>query len=107
MREAAEGRRVGDHAKSVLAQRRVDCFTRQLNDSNPILTQISDAMDEEGRCKEHMEAAILAGDAVAAASWRSKLEEASQLKQAGNSRLMACSAQFEAMMRSIREEAEG
>lgn len=103
MREAAEAKRVGDNAKSALAQRQVDCFTRQLNDSNPILTLISDAMTEEGRCKEQMEAALQSGDDSAAVEWMTKMQEACQLKEERNAKLMACSAQYEAMMRSIRE----
>jgi hypothetical protein len=106
MREAADAKRVGDETKNTLAQKRVDCFTSQLNDSNPILTQISDAMTEEGRFLQNMEAALLLGDETTAASWKEKMEAASQRKQEGNSKLMTCSAQYEAMMRSIREASE-
>lgn len=96
----------GDDAKFVTAQKRVDCFTGQLNDSNPILTEISDAMTEEGRCKVLMEAAILIQDQNTADSWRKLMDLASQRKHEGNAKLMACSAHYEAMMRSIRETCE-
>jgi hypothetical protein len=106
MREATDAKREGDETRSTLAQKRVDCFTSQLNDSNPILTKISDAMTEEGRCLQEMEAAVLLGDGAAAASWKEKMEAANKRKQEGNSKLMSCSAQYEAMMRSIREASE-
>ncbi len=96
----------GEEARYQIAQARVDCFTKQLNDSNPILTEISDAMTEEGRCKSLMEAAILIKDQSAATNWREKMELASQRKQEGNAKLMTCSAQYETMMRSIREESQ-
>lgn len=106
MREAVQAKLEGDENKSALAQKQVDCFTSQLNDSNPILTDISNAMTEEGRFLQKMEAAFQLGDATAAASWKEKKDAASQRKQEGNSELMKCSAQYEAMMRSIREASE-
>jgi len=106
MREAAEARMRGDNGKFVSSQRRVDCFTNQLNDSNPILTEISDAMTEEGRCKALMEAALLRQDFTESECWREQMELASQRKQEGNLKLMACSSRYETIMRSIRESSE-
>lgn len=103
MHEASDAKLKGDNARYMFEQNRVDCFTNQLNDSNPILTEISDAMTEEGRCQLLLDAAILQNDRSTAAHWREQMEKASQRKQAGNAKLMACSAQYEAMMRSIRE----
>lgn len=106
LRHIAEARLQGDPKGAALAQRRVDCFTNQLNDSNPILTQISDAMTDEGNCKMQMEAAMEAGDAEATAAWKANMDKAQRLKMEGNARLMACSAYYEATMRSIRESGE-
>mmetsp|Transcript_71826 Transcript_71826/g.201582 ORF Transcript_71826/g.201582 Transcript_71826/m.201582 type:complete len:107 (+) Transcript_71826:421-741(+) len=106
MREAAEAKHRGDDSKSALAQKQVDCFTSQLNDSNPILTEISDAMTDEGRCVSEIEAAILRGEEQEALAWTQRMDAARQRKQEGNEKLMACSAQYEAMMRSIREASE-
>lgn len=103
MHEASDAKLRGDYERYSFEQKRVDCFTNQLNDSNPILTEISDAMTEEGRCQVLMEAAILQNDSSQADHWREQLEKASQRKHTGNAKLMACSAQYEAMMRSIRE----
>jgi hypothetical protein len=77
-----------------------------LNDSNPILTEISDAMTMEGFCKHQMESTESRGDVEAAAAWKDKMEAASERKQAGNSKLMECSARYNQLMRSIRETAE-
>ena len=106
MREAAEAKLSGDETKKALAQRQVDCFTSQLNDSNPILTEISNAMTDEGRFLQKMEAALQLGDETAAASWKEKMEDASERKQQGNAKLMTCSAKYEAIMRTIREASE-
>jgi hypothetical protein len=77
-----------------------------LNDSNPILTEISDAMTMEGFCKQQMESTESRGDVEDAAAWKFKMEAASERKQAGNSKLMECSARYNQLMRSIREAAE-
>lgn len=105
MLEVAEAKLHGDNHALILAQKKVDCFTHQLNDSNPILTQISDAMTMEGFCKEQMALGLSHGDAEAAASWKLKMEEASESKADGNLKLMECSARYQAMMRKLREEA--
>jgi hypothetical protein len=108
MLEASEAKCRGDEKRYTYAQKRIDCFTRQLNDSNPILTEISDAMTKEGVYKQQMELAESHGDseAAAAASWKKKMEAAGKRKQAGNAKLMECSARFETLMRSLREAAE-
>jgi hypothetical protein len=107
MLEAAEAKDYGDERRHFYAQKRVDCFTRQLNDSNPILTEISDAMTLEGFCKQQLESAESHGDVDAAVEWTAKMEAASARKQVGNENLMECSAQYEKMMRSMREAVEG
>ena len=43
---------VGDEKLAAYAQRMVDNFTDQMNEANPILTEISDAMTDEGKCRD-------------------------------------------------------
>lgn len=106
MLEVSEANRCGDEQRSIYAQNRIDCFTSQLNDSNPILTEISDAMTMEGSCKLEMELAMSDGDTEGAAVWKEKMEAASERKQVGNSKLMECSARYNQLMRSLRKAAE-
>jgi hypothetical protein len=101
-----------DKALVAYSQKRVDCFTAQLNESNPILTEISNAMTEEGLCQDQLK---LARACVArmddtdgsaekgVARWTTRMEAAKQRKLEGNRKLMECSARYEKLMRSIRE----
>lgn len=104
MLEVSETRLKGDEEARILAQKKVDCFTSQLNDSNPILTQISDAMTLEGYCKAQMESELARGCTESAVSWKAKREEANESKMDGNKKLMECSARYNEMMRKLREE---
>lgn len=104
MQEASDALDAGDEELAKYAQTMVDFFTEQLNESNPILTQISDAMTEEGKCKERMTAMLAANDLKAAEMWREKMDAAAALKQNGNEKLMACSGRYNSLMKSLREE---
>ena len=104
MYEVSEAKLSGNESARIHAQKKVDCFTSQLNDSNPILTQISDAMTLEGYCKEQMELELSLGNSKAAASWKSKMQDAGESKITGNRKLMECSARYQEMMRKLREE---
>ena len=106
MLEVSEAKRCGDEKRRSRAQRRVDCFTNQLNESNPILTEISNAMTEEGVYKDKYEAATEVGDDEAALSWKKNMEVARKTKEEWNQKLMDCSARYEQLMRSIREATE-
>ena len=103
MLDASEAKLAGDERLREYAQNRVDCFTSQLSDSNPILTEISDAMTLEGHCKEQMELAEERNDTESMDMWKTKKEAAGERKSAGNVRLMECSTRYKTMMRSIRE----
>ena len=103
--EVCNAQACGDVKRQILAEKRVDCFTSQLNESNPILTQISDAMTREGNCVSHMKAAEAKGDTKAAEIWRKEKDLAGQIKTEGNQRLMECSHRYEQLMRALREEA--
>jgi len=102
MQEVSDALDAGDDERAKYAQAMVDCFTDQLNESNPILTQISDAMTEEGKCKEMMNAMLVANDAEAAATWKEKMDCAAGLKLDGNEKLMACSGRYNELMKSLR-----
>jgi hypothetical protein len=103
MLEASEAKLAGDERLRQYAQNRVDCFTSQLSDSNPILIEISEAMTLEGHCNEQMELAEERNDTEALNMWKANKEAAGERKSAGNVRLMDCSARYETMKRSVRE----
>lgn len=104
--DVAEAKLSGDEKLLEYAEKRVQCFTNQLEDSNPILTEISDAMQEEGESKRQMEAAILRGDEQEALSWKQNMAAASRRKLEGNAKLMECSARYAGLMKAIREATE-
>lgn len=103
MMEVADAKAAGDADRCAYAQAMVDCFTDQLNESNPILTEISDAMTEEGHCRDKMQSASTEEEAEL---WRVKMTMAAVAKQAGNTRLMECSSKYKDLMKALREERE-
>lgn len=100
MMDVAKAKAAGDNAHRAYAQAMVDCFTDQLNESNPILTEISDAMTEEGHFREKMEVSITDEEVHL---WREKMEVAAAAKQVGNEKLMECSSKYKDRMKEIRE----
>jgi len=100
MMEVSDAKAAGDDDRCAYAQSMVDCFTDQLNESNPILTAISDAMTEEGHCRDKMESACTEEDA---ALWHSRMEKAAAAKQVGNEKLMECSSKYKNLMKATRE----
>lgn len=103
MMELSDAKCRGDENGRIKAQKQVDGFTNQLNDSNPILSKISDAMTTEGVCKEQMEVAQSQGDNETYLLWQAKRETANKSKTEGNVELMECSAHYKKLLRSIRE----
>jgi nucleoid-associated protein YejK len=103
MQDVAEARKIGDFARQKYAQTMVDYFTDQMNESNPILTQISEAMTEEGRCLEKLAELATDKHLEEVAVWQARLLAATERKNAGNVRLMECSSRYNNMMRSLRE----
>lgn len=69
--------------------RRVELFTQQLVEANPILTELSACMTGEGR-------ALGGGDLARAASFTAR-------KAAANAALQACSQKYNAAMKAHRE----
>lgn len=103
MQEVAEAREIGDSKRLTYAQTMVDYFTDQMNESNPILTQISEAMTEEGVCVEKLSELMASNNLEEIAIWEARLSTATERKNSGNIRLMDCSSRYNDMMKSLRE----
>ena len=106
MVQASQAKADGDEARSECAQHMVDLFTAQLNESNPILTEISDAMTLEGDIKMGLERAEKLGDNEAMETMWVQLTEASKAKADGTAKLMECSSKYKEMMQELRESQE-
>jgi hypothetical protein len=104
MQEVTDAIEEGDIERQKYAQSMVDCFTLQLNEANPILTYISDAMTEEGEYKSQMVSCIEQKNVQEASLYKSKMNEAAERKQIGNARLMECSSRYKDEMKAIREK---
>lgn len=105
MQEVSDATEAGDLERQSYGERMVESFTCQLNEANPILTDISDAMTDEGRYLEAIDNAIATGASKEdIAALEAKFNEASEKKEAGNKALMECSARYNALMKSLREE---
>lgn len=103
MQEVSDAKAEGDNERHMYAMKMVSYFTEQLNESNPILTEISNAMTEEGNCKDEMAACIANKELEEVGLWKAKMIAAAARKQEGNQKLMECSARFNSLMKSIRE----
>lgn len=104
MQEVTDATEAGDAERQAYAETMVQYFTDQLNEANPILTEISDAMTEEGLCKDQAIAAMQNNDTEEAKAWQEKMNIAAARKQYGNEKLMACSARYNALMKALREK---
>lgn len=100
MQEASDAKAAGDVEREDYANAMVDCFTSQLNESNPILTEISNAMTEEGRCEEMLLSHAASGERI---EWERKRDVATAKKKEGNIKLMECSARYNEKMKSLRQ----
>lgn len=103
MQGVVDAKACGDKEQEAYSQKMVDYFTDQLNESNPILTEISDAMTDEGYCKEQMSIALAAQDMKAVTDWKAKMDAAADRKGQGNQKLMGCSARYNNLMKALRE----
>ena len=104
MTEVSQAEATRDEKGADFAQRKVNCFTNQLNESNSILTDISDAMTEEGECKEQWAFYTQLGEIEAAEKWERRMKEAREKKASGSLRLLEVSSKYMTLMTSIREE---
>jgi len=103
MREVIRAKKDGDTATQEMAQKMVDLFTDQLNEANPILTDISDAMTAEGNAREQLALAIEKCDESLVAKLQEKIDSAVTSKIAGNEKLLSCSSKYMCLMRDLRE----
>jgi hypothetical protein len=103
MQEVTDSIAAGDIERQKYAQSMVDCFTMQLNESNPILTYISDAMTDEGYYKSQMTLSLQENNVSAAGEWEIKMNQAAERKSIGNAKLMECSSRYKNEMKAIRE----
>jgi len=87
----AEAESKGDAKGASYASKMVAAFTAQLEESNPILTDISDAMTAAGLAEE-------AGDMESNAKWNEKKVE-------GNTKLQDVSSKYNEIMKKLRQEA--
>jgi|EP00927_Polykrikos_kofoidii_P052986 hypothetical protein len=79
----------GDAEAAAFAKRCVEVFTDQLDESNPILTKISDAMTAEG-------VALEMNDLSEADRWKAE-------KSRGNEELQITSTKYKELMKTMRE----
>ncbi len=106
MHDVTNAKLANDINAMKFAQMKVDAFTEQLNESNPILTAISDAMTEEGVAQERMQRALKKGDGIVAAEWEDKMKQAAERKHANNMNLMELNSKYNELMKSLRIGAE-
>ena len=99
MQEVANARANKDKAKQEYEQARVDCFTAQLNESNPILTEISDAMQDAGSLQERL---LMEQSPEEQDNIQTQIREAEERKRSGSAKLMRVSAKFNDLMKTLR-----
>jgi len=97
-------------------------FTNQLNESNSIMTEISNAMTQEGIAlaallestnfsmtsddeADHM-TTTAALSAAKIKMWESHLKDAQDAKAMGHEKLMLCSSKYKNLMKELREQHE-
>mmetsp|Transcript_21571 Transcript_21571/g.43066 ORF Transcript_21571/g.43066 Transcript_21571/m.43066 type:complete len:138 (-) Transcript_21571:63-476(-) len=93
----------GDEVAAASAARRVGIFKEQLDESNPILTAISDAMTAEGKCLDKMKRPTTSDDEKA--RLQREADAFAEQKKVGNEKLMVCSLKYRDIMRKEREVA--
>ena len=106
MLDVSKAKETGDTYSLKLAEKKVCLFTDQLNESNPILTAISDAMTEEGNALNDLQDALREGDQEAAQIHRERMNTAESKKNASNQELMACSTKYNNLMKSLRDASD-
>jgi len=99
MRAVTTAKENGDAKAEEMANKQIAIFTAQLDESNPILTMISDAMTLEG---DYLEAASKASSAIEKSDLEAKAEEQRKIKQKGQDMLQVCSKKYSAQMKVLR-----
>ena len=103
MTEAASAKELGDQVRHEFFQNQVNIFTNQLNESNPILIDISDAMTREGIAREKIDLFMERGNKKEAQEWKLAMEKESQTKADANEKLMKCNLKYQRLMKNLRE----
>lgn len=95
----------GDLAAAQVSERKIAIFTAQLDDSNPVLTCISDAMTAEAIALEHLDACE---DDESRRVYEAEILSQQKIKEGAQTELMAISKKYAGMMQVIRlgEEAD-
>ena len=101
--EASSAKDRGDDVQYEYACRKTAIFTDQLNESNPILTEISDAMTREGAARDIIAALGREGDKNDIKYWEGIVEKESLMKMDSNEKLMKCNAKYQQLMKTLRE----
>ena len=102
--EVINARKTGDKRRLLYYQNMVDMFNAQLSESNPILTEISDAMTLEGIATENWKKAVEESKEDEANKWQREMERCANAKQAGNEKLMHCSERYRLKMQRLRRD---
>eukprot|EP00520_Triparma_pacifica_P009405 CAMPEP_0118644104 /NCGR_PEP_ID=MMETSP0785-20121206/6754_1 /TAXON_ID=91992 /ORGANISM="Bolidomonas pacifica, Strain CCMP 1866" /LENGTH=719 /DNA_ID=CAMNT_0006535827 /DNA_START=353 /DNA_END=2512 /DNA_ORIENTATION=- len=101
MMEVKDAKLANDDKAVTKAMNKVQAFTDQLNEANPILTDISDAMTAEGSYTEEL---AKASDDDEKIRLKALIDAEAAKKKMGNERLMVCSKKYMAIMKKLREE---
>ena len=100
MLEVSNAKANGDDVGYEFAQRKVDLFTEQLNESNPLLTEISDAITKEGMARDRM---LGSSSEKGKEKWQPVVEQESIAKSCANEKLMQCNLKYQLLMKNLRE----
>jgi len=101
MLEMEKAQEAKDETATTLACKVVDTFTDQLDESNPILTMISDAMTAEGDCFLELKTET---NPEEKAKLQKQVEEHKAQKEKGNALLQDCSDKYKAIMKELRSQ---
>mmetsp|Transcript_25782 Transcript_25782/g.40449 ORF Transcript_25782/g.40449 Transcript_25782/m.40449 type:complete len:740 (+) Transcript_25782:77-2296(+) len=107
MLAASNAKRDGKKNEYEFAKRKVQLFTDQLNESNPLLTEISEAMTKEGRARDEIMLSYKEGRKEDATVWEHVAEKEATAKSLANDLLMECNMKYQRLMRELRESQEG
>jgi len=91
-----------DAAKIDNCEKRIKLFTSQLEESNPVLTEISDAMTAEGIARDEYAEAASDEEKLRC---RGQYEQYQKLKEAGNAKLQEISMRYKLAARKLRGDA--
>ena len=103
MLEASNAKESKDDHGYAFAHSKVDLFTQQLNESNPLLTEISDAMTREGIARDKIAASCQEEKKDDSEKWKLAIEKEALAKAHANDKLMECNLKYQRLMKELRE----